>query len=51
MTGDLVLNAAPNADMKAATKKYVDDLFASGVSWLDPILDSNLTDDSLTSPP
>lgn len=32
MTGPLVLNAAPDTDLKAATKKYVDDKVAAGIA-------------------
>jgi len=40
----------PSAAQDAATKSYVDSL-TSGIVWLQSIADSNLFDDSLSSPP
>ena len=41
---------APSAPLHAANKGYVDSLI-SGLSWLNPILDPDLKDDSLNNPP
>ena len=43
MTGDLVLAGAPNADLKAATKKYVDDADALKAPLASPALTGNPT--------
>lgn len=43
-----VLN--PTSAQDAATKSYVDSL-SSGIVWLQPLLDPNLFDDTLSSPP
>ncbi len=43
MTGDLVLSGAPDADLKAATKKYVDDADALKANLASPALTGNPT--------
>ena len=43
MTGDLVLAGAPDADLKAATKKYVDDADALKANLASPALTGNPT--------
>lgn len=50
LSGSLVLSSNPAAPMEAATKGYVD-AFVNGVVWSSPILDPNLFDDSLSTPP
>lgn len=57
MTGDLSMGGNLITDVKdpesaqdAATKYYVDSL-SSGIIWLRAVLDSNLFDDSLSTPP
>ena len=42
MSGFLTLNADPTTALHAATKQYVDTLFASGINWLNPIITSTL---------
>lgn len=42
--------ANPSQSQDAATKSYVDSL-TSGIVWLQPVLDPNLFDDTLSSPP
>lgn len=51
LTGALTLSGAPTIDLHAATKKYVDDLIASGVSWISPVNFYNVIDDYLSTPP
>jgi hypothetical protein len=51
MGGNSVLNIAlPTSGTDAANKAYVDSL-SSGIIWLQPVLESNLYDDSLSVPP
>lgn len=50
LTGSLILASNPSDPLEAATKQYVDSL-ANGIVWVVPILDPNLFDDSLSSPP
>lgn len=51
MGANRILNAAdPTHTQDVATKGYVDSL-TSGITWIQPILDSGLFDDSLSSAP
>ena len=37
MTGNLILNADPSANLQAATKQYVDTIAAAGLHYHDPV--------------
>ena len=50
LVGYLILNASPTVSLGAATKSYVDAAI-SGLAWLNPLIDPNLVDDSLNTPP
>lgn len=50
MSGTLVLSGSPANPLEAATKQYVDD-HVNGIVWITPILDPNLFNDSLSTPP